>query len=391
MGPQSYPRFGSAAPPMAAKSPVQPIAPGPEPVAREPMPVMAPSAPITLRGDKTAVTASIDLRIITYERVDKWCKLVGNRRFWADAGIDAETMLRDCTELMHNLGVNDEALRELSAGDYLEVAIPFGSEETSRLARCFPWEYVLVTATKPARGDRPISVVRHLQVTEHTAPYEIKPPKTFAFIETAPKPFDQFYGFSAERDLLHHALEGVKGKDFYNPTRRQLESLIKEADWDVIHLTGLDRHQGVSLLRWKGWERDSDLVKNYAKESAPADGVIVLNDKMQLDFLDSQALGETLTLREAKPLLVTMNLYHSAGSLAALAVAHGASAAIGFQDTFDDSLCDTFFSRFYRACAVAKWDILPAFAWTVSSLPRPAMTGTGIVLWSKTTLLKVKE
>jgi hypothetical protein len=87
--------------------------------------------------------------------------------------------------------------------------------------------------------------------------------------------------------------------------------------------------------------------------------------------------------------LIACNIYNSAARIAPLAVASGAGAAIGFQDSFDDDLAELFFSTLYRAWNLADWNIVSAFqfAWqAVREQGRPLL-GSGVVLWNDASIL----
>ena len=87
-----------------------------------------------------------------------------------------------------------------------------------------------------------------------------------------------------------------------------------------------------------------------------------------------------------------MNIGNSAARLASLTVAHGAEAAIGFQDSFDDALSETlFFSVLYSNLSLspANWELGLAFrvAWERVRAEPTHRQGTGVVLWSRTSLI----
>lgn len=327
--------------------------------------------------------------------VERWANLVANRRMWREAGVDTQKLPEECRQQLQDFGLDQNHLQTLDTADYVEVSIPFVRQEEGRAARDFPWEFVIGTATKTARGDRPITIIRHLNLQNGVTARALGQPKNLCFIESAPRPFDRFYGFQIERTQIPEAL-GFASDLPPNPRRSDLAAILAQQDWDVVHFTGLDVHQGVEILKAHRLEQESPLVKHYNdyskprddKPSRPPDGLVVLNDQYLLDCLDADDLAKMLAQRDKKPILVTMNLYNSASNLAALAVAHGAGAAIGFQDAFDDYLTDNFYSSFYLGWRLGQWQLLPAFAYALQKMPAATPMGTGLVLWTGSSLLK---
>jgi hypothetical protein len=326
--------------------------------------------------------------------VERWANLVANRRMWREAGVDTQKLPEECRQQLRDFGLDENHLHTLDTADYVEVSIPFVRQEEGGAARDFPWEFVIGTATKAARGDRPITIIRHLNLRNGVTARAIGQPKNLCFIESAPKPFDRFYGFQIERMQIPEAL-GFTSDLAPNLRRSELAALLAKQDWDVIHFTGLDVHQGMEILKAYRLEQESPLFQNYndysqsrdGKPSRPPDGLVVPNDQSLLDSLKADELAEMLAKRDNKPILVTMNLYNSASNLAALAVARGAGAAIGFQDAFDDDLTDDFYSSFYLGWRLGQWQLLPAFAYALQKIPAAIRMGTGLVLWTGSSLL----
>ena len=102
------------------------------------------------------------------------------------------------------------------------------------------------------------------------------------------------------------------------------------------------------------------------------------------------AWQEVLTSAKKPPRLIASNFFHSGPRIAGLSVGHGAGAAIGIQDTIDNSLAELFYSIFYQALASANEDgltageLVEAFAGAFQQLRAHAQSlrGAGIVLWS---------
>ena len=82
----------------------------------------------------------------------------------------------------------------------------------------------------------------------------------------------------------------------------------------------------------------------------------------------------------ASPELVAYSFCWTGPRLAALTVAAGARASIGFQDLVTDAQCENFFARFYRQWEERDWRLLPAFE---EALRHTAvkLRGAGVILW----------
>ncbi len=106
--------------------------------------------------------------------------------------------------------------------------------------------------------------------------------------------------------------------------------------------------------------------------------------------IEAEPLARILTSASGHPpALVACNFYNSGSRIAPLCVAGGASAAIGFQDSFDDDLAELFYTTLYQAWSLAGWDLTAAFrfAWqSVVDQKRP-LRGSAVVLWNERSIL----
>ena len=147
---------------------------------------------------------------------------------------------------------------------------------------------------------------------------------------------------------------------------------------DVVHLSGVDLHQGRVLLN----------IEPGADERQ-WDGLFLSDAVGGHDAVLAEDLARLLTPAGGRPpALVSCNFYHSAARVAAMVVAHGAGAAIGFQDEFDDGLAERFFGNFYQLWQAHDWDLLAAFQEALFRMSGPQLRGTGIVLWSAQPLVR---
>jgi hypothetical protein len=82
-----------------------------------------------------------------------------------------------------------------------------------------------------------------------------------------------------------------------------------------------------------------------------------------------------------------LNAYFSASRIAPLAVAYGAKAAIGFQDTVDDAVAERFFAAFYQRWLGSK-QLGTSFAEAWRMAAQDDSRSSGIVLWSRESLVR---
>jgi len=188
-------------------------------------------------------------------------------------------------------------------------------------------------------------------------------------VESAPGKLDQ-YSFASERRLVHTNLSLNQVECPTNPTLQQLSQIIQQSKPDVIHLAGIDAHQGRQLL-----EQD---------DNSGWDGYFLADDKGAPVAVDAKTLAKTVHGNPFRPVLVSCNFYNSGSRIAAMIAAEGADAAIGFQDEIDDRLAEIFFARFYFSWRTLNWDLLRAFRETLTGVH---LGGAIVVLWSRRSLI----
>ena len=143
----------------------------------------------------------------------------------------------------------------------------------------------------------------------------------------------------------------------------------------AIHLAGVDSYQGASLLKL---------------ETPDADGFLMADSRGVPRPVPSEQLASILTAGGGGGLrLVACNFWNSAARTAAMAVAYGSEASIGFQDQVDDSTAELFLATFYANWRRSEWEIAPAFEQSLRDVQKGAMSlkGSGVVLWSRRDLL----
>lgn len=302
-----------------------------------------------------------------------WAYTVRNRQRWAGAARATEKIRERARADLATLGVTDALLEDFARLGLVEVGTGWQREDLGWEARVMPWEYLLSGATKHHRGERPLTVVRHLE----TGAARHAPPETMLFVESTPGRLDELFTFEHEHAMLdlNLGLEHVPIRS--NPTLGELREVVEQHDPDVVHFTGVDSHQGAELLGLEVREE-------------PFDGLYLRGDDDREHAVPAEEVAATIATGRKKPALFACNAYHSAPRTCALAVAHGVGTALGFYGMIDDDVAERFFATFYQAWKLTGFDTLAAFdaAWKdVRDLPR-TLRGSGFVLWSASSLVE---
>lgn len=303
----------------------------------------------------------------------RWNYIVRQRHRWSD---DVAARQRQTLRLQRDLlglGVTAKQLARLKG--IVEVAVPDSDRDQYWEARILPWEYVLAAATSPHRGDESILVVRHLKTRRRK---RTRHPKSFAIVETAPGDLAQHFDFSAERSLvtgslrqLSPATDGV----LENPTGNQLQQQLTLTSPDIIHVTGVDNRSGRQLLG-----RDPVGVR---------DGLYLADPSGDAQEYRAEQLASLLNSGAANPLFVGFNAWDTGARLAPMTIHAGASAAVGFQHTFDDAVAEIFFLNFYRTFLETRGNTLASFwkGWRSLSSYHRQIRGSSLILWSADSLV----
>ena len=299
-----------------------------------------------------------------------WSQILINRARWAGLDMSLLEVERMGRADFLALGLTAKNLEDIARARLVEVSIPFNEEKIGWEARIFPWEAMLSAATKSIRGNESLYVVRHL---ERSRPEERKfAEKSVLYVQSIPHALRDHWNFGQEKKRVMENLSLARGFEPFAAIDSSREELIEEIFSrcpGVIHVAGLDNWQGSVLLKLPY----SDLR---------IDGLMLRDWQGDPDEVDSESVGELIHLLDPRPWLVSFNVYNSAARLGALAVAGGAGAAIGFQDTFDDELAEQFFARLYKELN-SKDDLLKAFLSAQSNVREKSkqVVGSGMVLW----------
>jgi hypothetical protein len=284
-------------------------------------------------------------------------------------------------EALAQLGISIDALGTIAAAAPIEVEIPFQTEDRGWAARILPWEFLLRAATRKPE----LTIIRHLHV-KGSVRKTPSTPSSLLFVESAPGPPLSEFTFDTEGCLVQGSL-GLKWTSLENPTADRLKRTIVDTKPSVIHLAGFDIHQADEI--YDAYNRAMRPDHRIQIEGKPEwDGMYLASDSGNRVYrVDAQALSRVLNPAGESGALVTCNFYHSAARVAAMAVAGGCSAAIGFQDWVDDSLAERFFASLFQQWRALDWDLLGAFSQAWQRVGVADGRDSGVVLWTRESLL----
>ncbi|MEM7785435.1 MAG: hypothetical protein AAF623_18965 [Planctomycetota bacterium] len=343
------------------------------------------------------------------EAAYRWTSVLKKRRRWQNDENYRQSLIDSSyQELLNFLG--PENLREIADQNLVEISIRLPeikeseSGKKSRLdsnssllgnheAHILPWEFLIAEGTRKAGRRDSITVVRHLDCDFPRRNIEGEL-KSLLMVTGSPGRVNEYYDFESEQKLVQQSafgeLANIQDKDdnfhlLKNPDIELVRKKIQKLTPQIIHLAGVDNHQG-----WSDFQIGERGTKSW-------DGMIL---KSQQDWggcqVTAQELATVLNCGDQQPALVFANLQNSAARTAYLAVAHGANSALGFQDYIKDGLAETFFSDFYDAFRESGTDNHPwcahtAFMAAFRLLKQAGykLKGSGIVLWTAKSILEI--
>jgi hypothetical protein len=300
-----------------------------------------------------------------------WEYVLRNRIRWAQDENTSQAVTQRALDTLAKIGIGDTALTEIAKAGVVEIEIPYTSahEEIGWELRIFPWEFLLFTGTAGKRTSA-IIVIRHSCCTDRPAPAN-RTPKKLMVVESAPGKLADMYSFSSERKLVESNLSLNKLLCPRNPTIGKLKALVSDGQPDVVHLAGIDSHQGEQLL--------------HTESRTTWDGYLMADANGNPSYATAEQLAEALRGSKGHaPLLVSCNFWNSASRVAALIAAESTTAAIGFQDEVGDQVAENFFAKFYFNYRAMDWDLLRAYRLAVRDMH---FGGAIAVLWTSQSLL----
>lgn len=321
----------------------------------------------TENGEVCRVPASPAFR----SRCKYWSSVSRNRARWnVDPWTYAELAEKTRDELAAFLEPSS-AISLLDVAATIEVSCPATlASSTDWNVAGIPWEYVLAAATYPIRGERGVTICRRMEVAAG-APRSVHHPKKALIVISGPGAINDYYSFDTEAKLIATSLSCLVVETLRNPTLEELHAKVADVKPDIVHVTGVDLHQGSRLLF--GRDTFGPVVEGIYMH--PGDGTP--------EPIQASDLTKALTAAARKPLFIGYNFYNSA-FIAAESVRNGAAHSIAFHDTFDDALAETLFIQFYKLVAENDGDVFAAFnkAWGAIRDQRLMTVGSGVVLWS---------
>lgn len=341
-----------------------------------PSPPNAPPVLVAL-PDGTNYTIPIDTN---FDNVaGRAVEYVRNRRQWrklASARDYIEEILD--TYFPRNNPIRDDQVKKMARAGVVEIQIPRATGES---AYVFPWEFAISEITAKFRGTRSLLVTRQLVGAGIATPlYLGVPPANILVAQSAPGAISDSYSFESEDKLVQSSFTVPQFLQTVSDPTIDALNIAVQASPSVVHFTGVDGLQGAALLK-------------ISEEGPSLPGVYLSGPDGEPKLESPDAVATAVTAGPTKPLLVSYNFYNSAWPLASMTVDKGAAVAIGFQDEIDDALAEIFFARFYESWERSSWNLLSAYRESLKSLQEYSakLRGTGIVLWSATSLLPLAK
>jgi hypothetical protein len=313
----------------------------------------------------------------------RWSKQAAQRYEWAARDLDRKESRDAARKLLNDLGVSDETLRQLMHKTLIQVSIPWYAKDGSAKSfqnaeranweeRILPWELLLMQGMRSLDDNVQVPcVVRQLclQNAKTGSNPAGKPPSRANLVTNCRRRDNAAVvaSFEHERSVLEKRLPQIEIKPYKDLSSEGFgkSGSLKAGD-SLLHLIAEQRQlmedgsKSVSQI----WLPNSDGREDWADYS-----------------LAAKVLGK------ASPRLLGLSFDHSGPRLAALAVAHGAQAAIGFQDSVSEELRVNFFARFYEELAnTGGLGLAQAFQVALKDV-NPLLRGTGIILWSRSDLV----
>jgi hypothetical protein len=314
--------------------------------------------------------------------------LLQSRQNWIDDPDAMSRVMELCEHIVRNFGLRADNINAIAQADTVQITFLAPTPD----AQTFPWEFVLAEATRRHQQqmsrlpEQVLLVVRHMPSRgvggrkagkRASAPPDaasLSVPEKLLFVKSAPGRLAGTYEFDAEQHLISSSLnihnEPIALSD---PSAEDIGRRIANDQPDIVHLSGIDSVQGADLL-------------GVPPETSPGMYLLAKGHAAVLPYTE---LAEILIPSSAKrPRLVTFNFYNSSIGAAAV-VARGAGAAIGFQDSIDDALAEQFLASFYSEWKHVDWNLSEAFRAALRNIaPQKKARGSGIVLWSATSILE---
>ena len=228
-------------------------------------------ATVSLRpadGKSIEIQSSPELQRLAMQ----WSYVVRNRGRWTTDDSARDALAQRAVDDLERLGVPSAGIARLASAGLIEIGVRFEKESDGWETRVFPWEHLLHFATRAKRRRSSLLVVRHLERDAADPANEPGPP---LFVESAPPKFAERFWFESERyAVLTPFGVDIKSADpsLRNPTEAELERAIKSKTPSLIHLAGVDSHEGAEIL---GLPPDDHRRDGYYLSDAAKQPVVV--------------------------------------------------------------------------------------------------------------------
>lgn len=308
----------------------------------------------------------------------EWSLRARNRYRWNTDPGAYETLASKIRQDLRDLGMTVDGLKSIARHRVVEVSAAGTQTPLGTSGSRVPWEFVLPAAAYIERSDQPLVVVRRMPVRAASSRPRELPIERLLVITSGPGKLRDYYDFDSEGRLVNRGLR-VPTQQLNDPTLEDVEKTVDGFHPDIVHLSGVDLHQGSQLLGSPPPPEDHSGAFFKYKDSRFKNGEPIA--------FDDSRIAEAI-VRGQPPAFVGLNFYHSAG-LAAELVRRGAGAALGFFESIDDVLAETFFYHFYSS--LRRRSLLQAFAIAFEALQpsRQDLLGAGVVLWSQNPLFVI--
>ena len=285
------------------------------------------------------------------------------------------------------LGITEDSVQRLASFKHIEVELHKWDQsgddapEIVDAASEIPWEYLLSAATRCAGRFESLLVTRCLSNNTRASSTR---PKRVLFVESAPGRIGAEYEFDDEESRLRAAVN-AKGQ-FQSRMEmartlplRKLADKVRSANWEAIHVSGVDTHHAAWLI-----DGCYDAIKEpkvIDEKNFLHDGMILRGDHSNELPVRYNNLAPVLLGSGKRPKVVTLNLYYSGARTSRELVRKGAYAALGFLDEIDDEFAERFFQAFYWAWCHGGKSVPDSFLAAWQTMDGDRMHGTSIVIW----------
>ncbi|MBX7206925.1 MAG: hypothetical protein K1X78_01330 [Verrucomicrobiaceae bacterium] len=328
------------------------------------------------------------MRPLKGDRIEKealrWRHLAARRQQWLDSKDDDEETGEEGSKLLADLGIDRAAQRVISAAEAVQVCIPWTDDESEFWAeRILPWEFLLVRALRHVSSfSRSPVVVRQLfdVQPQGSVPEGAQVPDSAIGVVVCPPGT----GWQTMRET-------------YQRERAMVKAHLGQPEMESIDDPDRDRLGAEIARRCKGGKGVAvhllSVITLREREKPPRDTRphLFLPDKAH-QWCELEDAAKSITSGDKfAPALVCMSFCDSGPRLAALTVAHGAHAALGFQDMVTDDVCESFFGIFYHEWRKDnEWNLLAAFKESIRQMAHD-LQGAGVILWSRHSLFEARK